>query len=134
MFGESAALPTERAGFWIRLGAALIDGIVVVIIGLVLAGILGGFGRGLNLLVGLAYTVGFFGSPRGQTPGFMATGIRVVSLDDGGPIGYGRAAVRWLVGLVSAVVVVLGYLWMIWDPEKQTWHDKAAGSVVVPAR
>jgi uncharacterized RDD family membrane protein YckC len=36
--------------------------------------------------------------------------------------------------IVSAVVFLLGYLWMIWDSEKQTWHDKVAGSVVVPAR
>ena len=26
--------------------------------------------------------------------------------------------------IVSAVVLLLGYLWMLWDPEKQTWHDK----------
>jgi uncharacterized RDD family membrane protein YckC len=36
------------------------------------------------------------------------------------------------VSIVSAIVFLLGYLWMLWDPEKQTWHDKAAGSVVVP--
>jgi uncharacterized RDD family membrane protein YckC len=34
---------------------------------------------------------------------------------------------------VSGAVVLIGFLWMIWDREKQTWHDKAAGSVVIPA-
>ncbi len=29
--------------------------------------------------------------------------------------------------------LLLGYLWMLWDPEKQTWHDKLATTVVVPA-
>jgi len=48
------------------------------------------------------------------------------------PIGYGRAFVRWLVSLVSGFVILIGYLWMLWDSEKQTWHDKAANSVVVP--
>jgi uncharacterized RDD family membrane protein YckC len=47
------------------------------------------------------------------------------------PIGYPRAFLRWLVSILSAIVAFLGYLWMIWDPQKQTWHDKAAGSVVV---
>jgi hypothetical protein len=49
---------------------------------------------------------------------------------DGGPIGYSRVAIRWLVSIVSAAVTLLGYFWMLWDPEKQTWHDKAAGSIV----
>jgi uncharacterized RDD family membrane protein YckC len=48
-----------------------------------------------------------------------------------GPIGYPRAALRWLVSIPSALVIFVGYLWMLWDGEKQTWHDKAAGSVVV---
>jgi uncharacterized RDD family membrane protein YckC len=30
-------------------------------------------------------------------------------------------------------VFLLGYLWMLWDSEKQTWHDKAANAVVVPS-
>jgi uncharacterized RDD family membrane protein YckC len=64
----------------------------------------------------------------------MALSIRVYDFRGGGTgsIGYGRALVRNLVKYVSAVVVLLGYLWMLWDKEKQTWHDKAAGSVVVP--
>jgi len=41
--------------------------------------------------------------------------------------------VRWLVSIVSAIVFVLGYLWMLWDGEKQCWHDKAANDVVIPA-
>ena len=62
--------------------------------------------------------------------------IRVVDLRDGtgAPIGYGRALGRALMSIVSGVVLLLGYLWMIWDSEKQTWHDKVVGSVVVPAK
>jgi uncharacterized RDD family membrane protein YckC len=52
----------------------------------------------------------------------------------GQPIGYGRAFLRWLVSIVSFIVLFIGYLWMLWDPEKQTWHDKAAGSVPVYLR
>jgi uncharacterized RDD family membrane protein YckC len=33
---------------------------------------------------------------------------------------------------LSGIVCLLGYLWMLWDKEKQTWHDKLATTVVVP--
>jgi uncharacterized RDD family membrane protein YckC len=35
------------------------------------------------------------------------------------------------VAIFSGLVLLLGYLWAIWDANKQTWHDKAAGSFVV---
>ena len=34
--------------------------------------------------------------------------------------------------ILSTIPLLLGYFWMLWDSEKQTWHDKLAGSVVVP--
>lgn len=46
-------------------------------------------------------------------------------------IGYHRAFIRCGWRIVSAIVSLLGYLWMLWDNEKQTWHDKMARSVVV---
>ena len=58
--------------------------------------------------------------------------IRVVDFETGGPIGYLRGFIRYIGRYVSAIVLLLGYLWMLWDREKQTWHDKFAGSVVVP--
>ena len=132
MHGESYVQPVQRAGFWIRFAAALVDGIVLGIISSVLANVLHATtSRYLSTLVGLVYVVGFIGSAKGQTPGFMALRLRVVSLSDGGPIGFGRAAIRWVVGLVSAAAILIGYFWMLWDPQKQTWHDKAAGSIVI---
>ena len=64
----------------------------------------------------------------------MALGIRVIDFNTGGPIGYGRAFIRWLVGLHLGCRVLLGYLWMLWDKEKQCWHDKVANDVVVPVQ
>ena len=134
MYEEEPTAPPQRlAGFWIRFAAALLDGIILGFVSAVLANVFHATAfRPLSTIVGLAYLVGFIGHTRGQTPGFMATGLRVVSATDGGGIGYGRAALRWLVGLVSAAVILLGYLWMLWDPQKQTWHDKMATSLVVP--
>jgi uncharacterized RDD family membrane protein YckC len=131
-----SALTTERSGFWRRFAAALIDGIALGVVSGILRAILGnGGGEGLGLVISLGYYTYFHGKT-GQTPGDAVMSIRVVDLRDGtgAPIGYGRALGRALMSIVSAVVLLIGYLWMIWDSEKQTWHDKVVGSVVVPAR
>jgi uncharacterized RDD family membrane protein YckC len=124
-----------RAGFWRRFGAYFIDGIILGIVNFILGAIFSD-SAGIAYLLSLAINWGYFtyfeGGPRGQTVGKMALSIRVLDLKAGGPIGYGRAFVRQLVRIVSGLVIALGYLWMLWDREKQTWHDKAAGSVVVP--
>jgi uncharacterized RDD family membrane protein YckC len=61
----------------------------------------------------------------------MALGIRIVRLDTGGPPGFGRALARYVVSLVSAFVLFLGYFWMLWDGERRTWHDRAASVAVI---
>jgi uncharacterized RDD family membrane protein YckC len=128
----TASVTSARAGFWRRFAAAIVDGILLNIVSWILALILATVtGYGIGLLITIGYYTYFHGST-GQTPGDAALSIRVVDKDGGGPIGYGRAFVRWLVSLVSGAVILLGYLWMLWDGEKQTWHDKAANSVVVP--
>ena len=128
----TVSLTTARAGFWRRFAAALIDGILLGIVSGILRAILGtGGGYALGTLITIGYFVYFHGTT-GQTPGNAALSIRVVGKDDGATIGYGRAFVRWLVSLVSGFVILIGYLWMLWDSEKQCWHDKAANDVVVP--
>jgi uncharacterized RDD family membrane protein YckC len=128
----AATVTSARAGFWRRFAAAFIDGILLNIVAWILMAILGSTpGYGVGTLIGIAYFTYFHGST-GQTPGDAALSIRVVDKDTGGAIGYGRAFVRWLASIVSGVVILLGYLWMLWDSEKQTWHDKAANAVVVP--
>ena len=85
------------------------------------------------VVVWAAYYTSLDGGAYGQTIGKMALGIRVVDIAGGGSIGYPRACARTFGRIASALVLYLGYFWMLWDPEKQTWHDKIAGSVVVPA-
>lgn len=121
-----------RAGFWRRLGAVIIDGVILGVVFAVLVAVLKGAGDALGLLLTIAYFTYFEGGPSGQTIGKRALGIRVVSFDTGGPIGYGRGFIRWIGRYVSAVVIYIGYLWMLWDKERQCWHDKFASDVVVP--
>jgi uncharacterized RDD family membrane protein YckC len=131
---ESTSITSERSGFWRRFAAALIDGLVVGVSTTILRLIIGdSAGEGIGILVAFGYYTYFHGRT-GQTPGDAVMSIRVIDLRDGTgePIGYGRAFIRCLVSIISGFVLLIGYLWMIWDREKQTWHDKAAGSVVVP--
>ena len=85
-----------------------------------------------RLSLGIAYFGYLEGSASGQTLGKKWIGIRVIDFSTGGPIGFGRAVIRYFGRWVSAIACLLGYFWMLWDKEKQTWHDKFATDVVVP--
>ena len=68
----------------------------------------------------------------GQTWGRKIVGIKVIGETTGEPIGFGRALGRQLfASFISGQVLYLGYLWMLWDDKKQTWHDKVVNSIVV---
>ena len=84
----------------------------------------------LAVVAGIIYYAKLEGGS-GQTIGKRALGIRVVDTRTGGSIGTGRGVGRYFARIVSAIVCYLGYLWMLWDPEKQTWHDKMVNSYVV---
>lgn len=124
-------MPQKLAGFWIRLGAALIDAIIIGVVQFVLALIIDrNTAQGLGFLISAAYFTYFHGST-GQTLGNKVVNIQVVDAGGGGTIDYGRAFLRWIVSFFSGLVLALGYLWMLWDPQNQTWHDKAARSLVI---
>jgi uncharacterized RDD family membrane protein YckC len=121
-----------RAGFWRRFAAAVIDGIVVGIPAGILEAALHGIGYVLAIVIGVGYYAWLEGSASGQTVGKRGMGIRVYDLRNGGSIGTGRAIGRYFARILSAIPIFLGYFWMLWDGERQTWHDKLVGSVVVP--
>jgi len=122
-----------RAGFWSRVGAYLLDSILLAIVNGILFVVVGRAAQlALGLIIGIAYFVYFKGGPTGQTLGKKALGIRVIDFSGGGPIGYGRGFVRYIGKILSSIPIGLGFLWMLWDKEKQTWEDKLATSVVVP--
>ncbi len=84
----------------------------------------------LGFVATLVY-IGKLGGGRGQTLGQQALGIRMVDAATAQPIGAGRAIGRYFATFLSAILCYLGYFWMLWDPQKQTWHDKIVSSVVV---
>jgi len=77
------------------------------------------------------------GGEQGATLGQRATKTRVADANDGSTIGFGRALLRWaLMGVFWLFLYlpgVLNLLWPLWDPQRQSWHDKMVNSVVVTA-
>ncbi|MDH3682518.1 MAG: RDD family protein, partial [Acidimicrobiia bacterium] len=69
----------------------------------------------------------------GQSIGRRLVGIRVVDQDTGHLISMGRAFGRYIFASFISGFFYIGYLWMLWDDNAQTLHDKVVRSVVVPA-
>ena len=72
---------------------------------------------------------------KSTTYGKMTVGIKVVN-EKGGKVSWGEALLREIVGKSIAVLFIypLGYLWMLWDKDEQTWHDKIAKTFVVTSK
>jgi uncharacterized RDD family membrane protein YckC len=124
----------DLVGFGPRFAAYLIDAAAVGIGGLILAAILNHVAQGLGLVVllaGIGYFP-YFWSTSGQTLGMQVMHIKVVRLDRQ-PLSAGTGIVRYLGYVLSVMALYLGLLWVLWDPQKQGWHDKMAGTVVVRA-
>jgi len=119
-----AALP--RAGFGIRMGALLLD---IVLVGIVLHQI--HESTRLELLVLATYGAVMW-KLKGSTIGGIICGLQVVRVD-GRPIDWPTAIVRALSCFLSLAVVGLGFLWIAIDSDRQSWHDKIAGTAVVRA-
>jgi uncharacterized RDD family membrane protein YckC len=128
------------AGWGRRFSAWLIDA-VLVFAALVGLSALGTPGLGYELvLLGAAVVTPLYyalqqGGARGQTLGKRALGILVCDEHDFGPIGYGRALGRayftWVLWGLLYLPAILDGLWPLWDKNRQAWHDKIAGTVVV---
>ena len=103
---------------YLALGFVLRQGLIVLTI--------------VNILVEMAYYGILEGGARGQTLGKRALRIRVVDFPTGGAIGFGRGVLRYFARYLSGIPLGLGYLWMLQEREKRTWHDKLVGTVVVP--
>ncbi len=119
-----AATSAPRAGFWIRMGALFIDIVLVSVI----AGVLDTAGE--IWLVALAAYGALMWKLKGTTIGGLVCGIKVVRRD-GAELNWDTAIVRALGCFLSMVVAGLGFLWIVFDEDRQAWHDKIAGTLVV---
>jgi uncharacterized RDD family membrane protein YckC len=113
-----------RAGFMIRLAALVLD---FVLIGILVSFF---FHGGKCILILVAAYGAVMWKLKGTTIGGVVCGLKVVRLDDR-EIDWATAIVRALGCFLSLAVVGLGFLWVSIDDEKQSWHDKIAGTTVV---
>jgi len=64
----------------------------------------------------------------------MVFGARVVDAQTGARMTTGQSIGRYLGYYVSIFGLGLGFVWVAFDPRKQGWHDKLAGTVVIRPR
>ena len=105
------------------MGAAFLDIIIVCILGSLVGG------PPLGFLVALAYFAGMW-TWKGTTIGGIVLKLQVVRYD-GGRITFPVALVRGIAAAFSVLVFFLGFFWIAWDNDKQGWHDKIVGTIVV---
>jgi uncharacterized RDD family membrane protein YckC len=149
---EGALLSTSEmryAGFWIRVAAKIIDGLIIGVPLMIIFVIVMFFFMGTgpssreNVLPGIitpllqiaflgvqmGYEIFFLGK-YGATPGKMACSIKVVTAD-GGKIGYGRATGRFFSYLLSGIICYIGYIIVAFDGQKRALHDYICNTRVV---
>jgi uncharacterized RDD family membrane protein YckC len=136
----------EYVGFWPRVGATIIDSLLLCLITFPLLSLIYGssYWTTDKLIHGPAdfliswvfpaVIVVWFWVKSGQTPGKMAIGARVVDAATGENLKTDKAIVRYLSYFLSLLGLFLGYIWVGFDPRKQGWHDHIAGTVVIRKR
>jgi len=139
------AATLSYVGFWLRVWANIIDSFLVAIIIYPILFVV----YGLDYVTSESFIEGpvdallNFGFPfvwtmlfwtfKQATPGKMAIGARVVDARTGGKPSTAQFLGRYFAYLLSFVGLLLGYVWVAFDPRKQGWHDKLASTVVVRA-
>jgi uncharacterized RDD family membrane protein YckC len=137
----------ESAGFGLRYGAWMFDCLISLIAIMVFTFAITAVSRqsvvgsnkdllivaGLTLLLFVLNFVVLAGAT-GQTAGMRILGIYIVR-ESGKPFTIKHAVLRHLIGYpLSMAVFFLGFLWMLWDPRQQGWHDKLARTIVVMSK
>ncbi len=143
---EAQGTQTGYAGFWRRLVAFIIDAIILNIVFYILAAIFGlpygmtgpaartaGTFSGFNLvtiiIVWLYYAL-MESSEKQATLGKMALSIKVTDLA-GNRISFGRATGRYFAKIISAVILLIGFIMAGFTEKKQALHDMIAQCLVV---
>ena len=141
----------QYRGAWIRLAGVIIDFIVLGVFNIIVSqatGLSGTLGQYLVPIFGVVYFIGFW-TWRGQTPGKMIIGAKVLRID-GSPVGLGRAAMRYIGYFIYISVIQLSISYVHWalviiicvgiflatalNRDKRGLHDRIAGTVVINTR
>ncbi|MGA7912192.1 MAG: RDD family protein [Candidatus Dormiibacterota bacterium] len=135
--GYAMATPGNLASPGTRIVGGLIDVVILIVINGVIGAILQritGLAGIINVIVDLVY-FGYMWSSQGASIGMMPFGFKVRDIATGQYPTMGKAALRgfiWLLEVFFTVCIfgAVGWLWQLWDPQKQAIHDKVAGTIV----
>ncbi|MFM6906139.1 MAG: RDD family protein [Acinetobacter tjernbergiae] len=130
----------EYAGFWIRLGASIIDNLIIMV-ALVPIGMLMGWNSmyssevtstadWLWQILMVAFCV-FCWVKFAGTPGKRLLRLKVLDERTGENVTAGQAIIRYIGYFPATFIFFIGLIWVAFDPKKQGWHDKMAKTVVV---
>ncbi len=126
----SLPVTDQYGGFWVRVVASVIDGIVLMV-GIVLLSLITlGLGLIFGVAVGWLYFALFESSEKQATPGKMAMGL-VVADALGRRISFGQASGRYFAKILSALVIDIGFIMVAFTEKKQGLHDMLANTLVV---
>ena len=142
---EPNQLELEYVGFWARVGASIIDSVLIgIIIFPILTLIYGSdywLDESLDFIKGPwdfllswvfpAVAAILFWVAKQATPGKMLISARIVDAKTGEKPSIGQLIGRYLGYFASTLPLFLGIIWVAFDRRKQGWHDKLAGTVVV---
>ncbi|WP_321324434.1 RDD family protein [Thiomicrorhabdus sp.] len=133
----------EYAGFWIRVGASLIDTLILLLVTTPILLMIYGdnYWTSESILMGTwdfiisyifpAIAVIVFWTYKSATPGKMALKLTILDANTGQKPSTSQFIIRYLGYFVSTIPLCLGLIWVGIDKRKQGWHDKMAGTVVV---
>lgn len=119
-----SAVTMPRAGFWIRFGAMWLDLLLLGVLATLMTG------HGDLAPFGIAAYTAFMWKLKGTTVGGIVCNLKVVRLD-GRELDWTTAIVRSLASFLSLAALGLGFIWVAIDDDRQSWHDKIAGTTVV---
>jgi uncharacterized RDD family membrane protein YckC len=123
--------PVTYGTFWERFLAAFIDGLILAIPNIIIDVFISGYESSLiTIVIGWIYYASMESGQKQATLGKQAMGLKVTDLS-GGRISFGQATIRHFGKFVSAIILCIGYLMMLWDSRKQTLHDKIASTLVI---
>lgn len=77
-----------------------------------------------------AFFIGFW-VYGGQTLGMKAWRLKVEQRSSGNPLSWKVGLIRFAAGILSALPLGLGLIWLVLDAKGLTWHDRIAGTRVV---
>ena len=138
----------EYAGFWVRVGAAIVDTIIIAVITIPLliaiygkeyfemepTTIVAGPADFLISWVFPLVAVIWFWMKLQATPGKMAISAKVVDANTGKSLTLGQSLWRYVGYILATIPLGFGLIWVAFDSKKQGWHDKLANTVVIRAK